>query len=61
MKFTAAPADAPATEVRVFITDGPHATEYGTAVEVSALGYVTVRRDQSGGHIVVSQDDLRPA
>lgn len=60
MKFTAAAADAPATEVRVFITDGPHATEYATAVEISPLGFVTVRRD-AGGHIVVDQRNLRPA
>jgi len=60
MKFQAAPADAPATEVRVFITAGPHATEYGTAVELTQQGFVTVRLDQ-GGHIVMDQNDLRQA
>lgn len=60
MKFTAAPADAPAAEVPVFITDGPHATEYATAVELTQQGFVLVRI-RNGGHIVVHPDNLRPA
>lgn len=60
MEFTAVPADAPATEVRVFITDGERAGQYATAVELTQQGYVTVRvRD--GGHIVVDPRNLRKA
>lgn len=52
--------DTPGATARVFITDGAHATEYGTAVEVSEQGFVTVRLDR-GGHIVVDPRDLRKA
>jgi hypothetical protein len=61
MKFAAAPTDAPAREVRVFITGGPHITEYATAIEISEQGFITVRLDGGRGHVVVEQDDLRAA
>lgn len=60
MKFTAAPAGTTTTEVDVFITSGPRAGQYAVAVERTELGSVTIRvRD--GGHIVVDENDLRPA
>jgi hypothetical protein len=52
--------DTPGATARVFITGGAHATEYGTAVELTQQGFVTVRLDR-GGHIVVSPRDLRKA
>jgi len=58
MKITA--TDTPGTTTRVFITGGPHATEYATAVELTQQGFTTIRLDR-GGHIVVDPRDLRKA
>ena len=41
-------------------SNGPHATEYATAVELTQQGFVLVRI-RNGGHIVVHPDNLRPA
>jgi hypothetical protein len=60
MMFTTTTDPAAATEVPVFITAGPRTGQYATAVEISPLGFVTVRV-REGGHIVVDPRDLRRA
>ncbi len=60
MKFTAAPAGTPTTEVRVFITRGGRSGQYATAVELTQQGNVIIRV-QDGGHIAVDPRDLRKA